>query len=138
MNRILLGITATLLVGFGVQTWRVHSLKSDVVTLEAKLSKATERADKSEALRATEQAQASASYVNADARCVDRVTRAHEAGQLIERITNVQAISSGDSVRPVIGADQLRVIIRQGGGHSAASVSSGDSDSAASATAVAR
>ena len=102
-------------VALGVQSWRVSSLKADVVRLTAEAKASAEAARLSDALRGQEQAQDKGSYADQGERCEQRVTTALEAARAIEEVTNERNAAPAGPARPIVGAGQLRRIIGQGG-----------------------
>lgn len=130
MSRILLGVVASLTLGFGVQTWRINSLQADLADATQLAKDEAKRANNSEALRTAEQAHAITSYSAASLRCDQRTEQARKAGAVIEEITNVRNTVMGqdagsNSHRPIVTADQLRIIIGQGGTAQAVGLSAG-------------
>lgn len=129
---ILAGALIAALVGFGIQTVRVSSLKADNVRLAGNAKAAKEAAALSEALRAQEQVQDKASFAAASERCEQRVATAIDAARAIEEVTNATVSNvqpAGGADRAIVPAAQLRRIIGQAQG-AATGVSAGSNGTA--------
>lgn len=115
------GIVQTVqLNGFALGPVKVEGCRDKAARFEQKAKDAAGRLATSESLRAQEQSQDRTSYSAATVRCDDRVQAARQVGAVIEEITNVPNNVMGQDTprtghRPIVTADQLRIIIGQGG-----------------------
>ena len=118
MTRYLLIAIAALMLATGVQTYRIHRLKADIVEIAEQRDDAMKAAKDSEDLREIEGKAASESYTNLSETCAAGMANSLKRGRLIERIVNAPA--NPDGSRGVVGADSLRALMGQAEAESAA------------------
>jgi len=102
---------AVLLVGAGVQTYRIDRLKDDVAAVERERDAKEALRVASEAARDRESKAATASFEGLQSTCQAGFAAAIGRGQTIERIIQAPPVVGGK--RRIIGAGELRATLGQ-------------------------